>query len=132
MRVLSQHYERIVVWASNCPENFANRQALVGAELARLQGRETDAQLLYEQAVQLARKHGFTQNEAIAHELAAQFYAARGLETIAVACVRNARDCYERWGALSKVKQLDARYRLRARALPPRARRSTSPSLSWT
>ncbi len=115
---LSTHHARIVVGAASCPENFANREALVGAELARVQGRETDAQLLYEQAVQLARKHGFVQNEAIAHELAGQFYAARGLETIADACFRNARDCYERWGASSKVKQLDARYRLRAATLP--------------
>lgn len=117
-RELASHYARIVVWADHCPENFANRKALVGAEIARLEGRALDAQDLYEQAIRLARKHGFTQNEAIAHELAGRFHASRGLDTIADAYLSNARDCYERWGAASKVKQLDARYGTRTRALP--------------
>jgi predicted ATPase/signal transduction histidine kinase len=114
---LSTHYERIVIWAENCAENFANRKALVGAEISRLEGKDAEAQILYEQAVRLARKHGFLQNEAIANELAGKFYAARGLDTIADAYLRNARDCYERWGALSKVRALDARYPLRVSTL---------------
>ena len=62
---------------------------------------------LYEKAVGLAREHGFIQNEGLAHELAARFYAARGFETIANAYLRNARDCYLRWRADGKVHQLD-------------------------
>ncbi len=42
--------------------------------------------------------------------MAARFYATRGLEMIAHTYLRNARSCYDRWGALGKVKQLDARY----------------------
>jgi hypothetical protein len=42
--------------------------------------------------------------------VAAQFYSARGFETIARAYLCNARCCYDRWGAVGKVKQLDARY----------------------
>ncbi len=49
------------------------------------------------------------QNEALAHEVAARFYAARGVESIANAYLRNARNCYNRWGALGKVRQLDGR-----------------------
>ena len=62
---------------------------------------------LYEEAVQLAREHGFIQNEGIANELAARFYAARDLTTIADAYLRNARSCYVRWGADGKVRHLD-------------------------
>jgi hypothetical protein len=80
---------------------------MVDAEVARLEGRELDAERLYEQAIRLARKHGFIQNEGIANEIAARFYAARGLDTIADAYLRNARECYLRWGALGKVKQLE-------------------------
>ena len=57
-----------------------------------------------------ARENGFVQNEGLAHEVAARFYAARGVETIAHAYLRNARHCYLRWGALGKVRQLDQRY----------------------
>jgi GAF domain-containing protein len=65
---------------------------------------------LYEQAIQSARENGFIQNEGLAREVAARFYAAGGLEAIAHTYLRNARNCYDRWGALGKVKQLDDRY----------------------
>ena len=51
------------IWAENCPENFENRAALVGAEIARIEGRDLDAMRLYEQAIRSAREHGFVQNE---------------------------------------------------------------------
>ena len=83
---------------------------LVSAEIARIEGRELDAERLYEEAIRLAREHGFTQNEGIANEVAGRFYLDRGLETIGHACLRNARSCYLRWGAQGKVKQLDQLY----------------------
>jgi hypothetical protein len=101
------HHSQLALWAENCPANFANRAALVGAEIARLEGRELDAERLYEEAIRLARENGFIQNEGLANELAARFYGARGFETIAHAYLRNARYCYLRWGADGKVRQLD-------------------------
>ena len=51
--------------------------------------------------------NGFVQNEGLAYEVAARFYAARGFEKFADAYLRKARDCYLRWGADGKVRQLD-------------------------
>ena len=65
---------------------------------------------LYEQAIRSARANGFIHNEALANELAARFYAARGFEQIAHLCLRNARQGYLRWGADGKVRQLDEAY----------------------
>jgi len=107
LEAIAVHHQQLAVWAENCPENFANRAALVGAEMARIEGRELDAQRLYEHAIRSARDNGFTQNEALANELAAKFYLARGYETSGYAYLRNARYCYLRWGALGKVRQLD-------------------------
>jgi PAS domain S-box-containing protein len=107
LEALSAHHKQLQVWAENCPENFTNRAALVAAEMARLEGRGMDAMQLYEQAIESAREGGFVQNEALANEVAARFYLELGMETIAYAYLRNARNCYERWGALGKVKQLD-------------------------
>ena len=107
---LEVHYKQLQIWADNCPENFENRAALVGAEIARIQGRVVDAERLYEQAIRSARANGFVQNEALAYEVAARFYAARGFETFADAYLRNARNCYDRWGATGKVRQLEAQY----------------------
>src|SRR5438132_7938188 len=110
LEALASHLKQIAVWADNCPATFANRAALVGAELARLEERELDAERLYEEAIHSAREHGFVQNEGLAHEVAARFYAARGFDTFARAYLREARRCYLRWGASGKVRQLDETY----------------------
>ncbi len=108
--LLAAHREQLGEWAENCPSTFGDKHALVSAEIARLEGRDADAMRLYEQAIQSARNHGFVQNEGLAYEVAARFYAARGFETIATAYGRNARHCYLRWGADAKVRQLDRLY----------------------
>ena len=108
--LLIVHREQLREWAENHPPTFADKYALVSAEIARLEGRDADAMRLYEQAIQSARDNNFVQNEGLAHELAARFYAARGLERIAYVYLREARRCYLQWGAHGKVKQLDERY----------------------
>src|ERR1700754_2906588 len=108
--LLIVHREQLREWSDNYPPTFGDKHTLVSAEIARLEGRDADAMRLYEQATQSAREHGFVQNEALFHEVAARYYAARAFETIAHAYLRKARNCYNRWGALGKVKQLDERY----------------------
>jgi hypothetical protein len=108
--LLTTHREQLREWAENYPPTFADKNALVLAEIARLEGRAFDAMQLYEQAIQSARENGFVQNEALAQEVAARFYLARGFETIAHTYLSNARNGYDRWGAHGKVKQLDEHY----------------------
>jgi PAS domain S-box-containing protein len=104
---LGAHEQHLRDWAANCPQNFEDRAALVGAEIARIEGRPLDAMELYERAIHSARANGFVQNEGIANELAARFYATRGFEKIGRVYLRDARHCYLRWGAHGKVRQLD-------------------------
>src|ERR1700688_3385449 len=108
--LLTAHREQLREWADNYPPTFADKYALVSAEIARLEGRDADAMRLYEEAIRSARQQGFVQNEGVALEVAARFYAARGFETIAHPYLRNARHCYLRWGAWGKVLQLEQRY----------------------
>jgi PAS domain S-box-containing protein len=105
--LLTAHHEQLREWADNYPPTFGDKYALVSAEIARLEGRDADAMRLYEQAIRSARDHGFVQNEGLAHEVAARFFTARGFDTIAHACLREARRCYLRWGAFGKVRQLE-------------------------
>ena len=109
LKAVENNHRQLVIWKENCPENFGSSAALVGAEFARIEGRELDAERLYEEAINSAQEHGFVQNEAIAHEAAARFYSGRGLETIARGYLQNAWDGYMRWGALGKVKHLEQR-----------------------
>jgi PAS domain S-box-containing protein len=107
LEMLAAHHKQLDVWAENCPDNFENRAALVGAEIARIEGRELDAEHLYEQAIRSARANGFIHNEALANELASRFYAARGFEKIARVYLQDARYGYLRWGADGKVRQIE-------------------------
>ena len=65
---LAAHHRQLEIWAEHCPENFENRAALVGAEIARIEGRLLDAEQLYEQAIRSAHENGFVHNEAVANE----------------------------------------------------------------
>ncbi|MGF6759173.1 trifunctional serine/threonine-protein kinase/ATP-binding protein/sensor histidine kinase [Paraburkholderia sp. GAS42] len=107
---MAAHHRQLQIWTENCPENFGSRTALVGAEIARIEGRVVDAELLYEQAIHSAQENGFVHTEALANELASRFYAARGLEKVARVYLQDARYAYLRWGADGKVRQLEERY----------------------
>jgi len=107
LEALAAHHRQLQEWAENCPENFENRAVLVGAEIARIEGRNFDAMRLYEHAIRSANANGFVHNEAVASELAARFYLVRGFDLIARAYLRKARYDYLRWGADGKVRQLD-------------------------
>jgi PAS domain S-box-containing protein len=104
---LTDHHQQLEMWAQHCPANFEHRTALVSAELARIEGRPIDAEHLYETAIRSAHENGFIHNEAVANECAARFYSTRGLAKIAHVYLRDARNCYLRWGADGKVRQLD-------------------------
>ncbi|WP_437821538.1 AAA family ATPase [Sorangium sp. So ce1078] len=104
---LVAHHQQLEVWASSCPENFGDRAALVGAEIARIGGAWDRAARLYEQAIRAARESGFVHNEALAYEIASRFYRMGGFDLFADTYLREARACYARWGADGKVKQID-------------------------
>ena len=108
--LLMAHQEQLREWAESYPPTFGDKHALVSAEIARLEGRDAEAIRLYEQAVRSAHDQGFVQNEALAREIGARFYAARGVEEIAHFYLWSARNCYLQWGAHGKVRQLDERY----------------------
>ena len=132
--LLTVHREQLREWAENYPPTFADKHALVSAEIARIEGRDArrDAICTTRPFNPLAST-ALSRTRALAHELAARFYAARGVETIAHAYLRNARYCYLRWGADGKLRQLDQLYPHLARDGPSasnRHNRHAGPS-SW-
>jgi predicted ATPase/signal transduction histidine kinase len=98
------------MWAEHCPENFQQKYDLVEAEKARVLSKSWEASELYDRAIQGAREQGFIHEEAIAYERAAEFYLSIGREEIGRFYMKNAHHCYSRWGAVAKVKALEAEY----------------------
>jgi signal transduction histidine kinase len=109
-RALVFHYEQLALWVGNYRAIFASKKALVGAEVARLEGRLLDAESLYEEALRSARLNGFIYKEGLTYELAARFYGGRGFDTFSNEYLQSARSCYLRWGAERKVRYMDLKY----------------------
>ncbi|MCY1083653.1 trifunctional serine/threonine-protein kinase/ATP-binding protein/sensor histidine kinase [Archangium lansingense] len=107
---LRQHHQQLAEWASHCAGNFLAPERILFAELARVTGRREEAMGAYEEAIHSAREHGFIQNAALACELASNYWRERRFQTIAETYARSAREAYRRWGALGKVKHLEARW----------------------
>jgi PAS domain S-box-containing protein len=104
------------------PETFGPRLALVAAEVARVEGRDLEAMCRYDEAIASAREGGFVHVEALTNEAAARFYRQRRSTIAAAAHLRVARDAYQRWGAVAKVKELEAAHpELRAECSGPPA-----------
>lgn len=90
--------------------NYLHKYHLVEAEKARVLGQFFEAEEFYERAIAGAAENEFIQEEALAYELAAKHYLARGREKIARTYMKEAHYCYDRWGAKAKVKDLEKRY----------------------
>ncbi|MGP9810233.1 trifunctional serine/threonine-protein kinase/ATP-binding protein/sensor histidine kinase [Rhodopseudomonas sp. NSM] len=100
-------HRHMAEWETHCRENFEGRAAVLAAEIARIENRPFDAIRLYEEAIGSSRRYGFVQNEAVAHERAAQFHQHQGFQTGYEAHLVKARDCYHRWGAAGKASQIE-------------------------
>ncbi|MCU6665638.1 trifunctional serine/threonine-protein kinase/ATP-binding protein/sensor histidine kinase [Silvania hatchlandensis] len=106
-RQIHLHYDKIALWARINPGIFADKEALIYAEIVRLDGMNSIALEQYEKAVRLSREGGFNPFNALAHELAGRFAHACGYTTAADAHFRGAMTAWGRSGAQSKVRQLE-------------------------
>jgi len=118
LAALRAHCDQLRIWADNSPESFGQHADLIEGELLRIEDAPLDALRKYEKAAAGARAHGFVQIEALSYEAAHRLNAQLGLPMSASSSLRAARDCYVKWGAAGKVKQLERTHaELRAAAL---------------
>ncbi|HIJ85503.1 MAG TPA: GAF domain-containing protein, partial [Magnetococcales bacterium] len=104
------HQQRMARWADMAPMNFAHKYHLIEAEKLRVMDRGDVARDHYDRAILLAHEHGFLNEEALALELAGCFYQGRKWTSLARHYMREARHAYACWGALAKVRDLEARF----------------------
>jgi len=102
--------EKLKNWAANAPMNYQHKWELVEAEYHRIKGQNMEAMALYDRAIAQAQEHGYLQEEALANELAAQFYLDWDKHKIAKVYLCDAHYCYTHWGATAKVQDLEASY----------------------
>jgi predicted ATPase/signal transduction histidine kinase/tRNA A-37 threonylcarbamoyl transferase component Bud32 len=102
--------EQMKKWAEHAPYNFQHKYEIVEAEKARVLGQVNVAMNLYDSAIAGASTNGYTQEQAIFNEIAAKFYLELGKANIAKIYMTEAYYGYVRWGAMTKVEDIEKRY----------------------
>jgi len=101
---------KMETWAHHAHENYLHKYYLVEAERARILGNHGDAREHYDRAIEGAKENKYLNEEALANELAGRYYLSRNQNPIALFYLQEARYAYQRWGAVAKVEDLEAKY----------------------
>ena len=100
---------KMETWASSSAWNFEHKLCLLRAEKMSNAGDGEGATTAYERAIQLAKEHGFVNEEALACECYGNFSRrVTGDETSARHQYAKAYQAYLKWGALRKCEDLKA------------------------
>jgi predicted ATPase/GAF domain-containing protein/tRNA A-37 threonylcarbamoyl transferase component Bud32 len=117
LKQVAENQKMMRYWADHAPMNFQHLYDLVEAEKACVLDEPFSAMKDYDCAIAGSKKHEYIQYEALANELAANFYLTTKKEAISIGreeigklYLRNAHHCYLRWGSKAKVKQLEEEY----------------------
>lgn len=110
LQQVAENQEIMQKWANYAPMNQLHRFYLVEAEKNRVLAQTTAAMEFYDLAIAAAKENGYIQDAALSNELAAKFYLDWGKEKVAQVYMEEAYYCYARWGAKTKVEDLEKRY----------------------
>ncbi|CAB9529889.1 Histidine kinase [Seminavis robusta] len=90
--------------------NCLHKLLILMAEMSTFDSDHDTIGKAYDKAVMTAGRSGFSQDEALANELAASFFLSVGNFPKASNYLTRAHELYESWGAHGKVKQLEEKY----------------------
>ena len=107
---VTANQQKMEMWAHHAPMNHLHKFYLVEAERCRVLGQDGDAREYYDKAITLAQENGYLNEKALAYELAGKFYLAKHQNRLASVYLQDAHYTYQQWGAIAKVKHLEARY----------------------
>jgi tetratricopeptide (TPR) repeat protein len=94
-------------WSECNKWNFENKYLLLEGEMMHSSGYYEQASQFYERSIISARTHKFVHEEAIACEVAANFYYKRGIHQKAYSFFAHSIVCYKKWGALAIASRVE-------------------------
>ena len=107
---LKPHLDKLVTWSNENAKTFADKEALLRAEIFRLEGEMALAAEQFERAIALSREEQFHHINGLACELAARMAYDRNMSFAGDAYIKGAMVAWDRWGASAKVRQLETAY----------------------
>ncbi|OQW92164.1 MAG: hypothetical protein BWK79_15260, partial [Beggiatoa sp. IS2] len=131
--LIDKQLARFEIWSTYCEANCLHKKLLIQAEKARILGQHEEAMNWYDQAIASAKQYEFTNNEALANELAAKFWLKQNKPRFAALYLREAHYAYTLWGSLAKIKDLEQKYpQLTVTSTSPRSPGTTTTHSSTT
>jgi len=107
---IDANQQKLKNWARHAPGNCLHKYDLVEAMRHQLLGRKGKAIDSFDRAIKGAAKNGYIRDEAMACELAAEFYLEWGKESVATGYILEAYAGYIRWGATAVAARLQSRH----------------------
>lgn len=98
-------------WSKFCNDNFIHKILLIKAEIARINSNNDQAMNFYDESIKKAKEYEYKNIEAIANECAGKYYLSKNMNKVAGFYLLEARNCYFSWGAITKVKHLEEKYK---------------------
>lgn len=86
--------------------NWENKALLLAAENMYTKGDFISAASTYDKAISSANEHRFVHEEAIASELAGDFYYERNFQEKSIPFFKHSLKCYLKWGATAVAQRL--------------------------
>ncbi|MCP4129804.1 MAG: AAA family ATPase [bacterium] len=110
LKKINEILKKFKKWGDANKYNYLHKYKLLSAELAQLKGKTKEAAKLYDEAIKVANKNSFIQEEAVANECAAKFYIDQDDDEKASKYMTEAYYCFRSWGAAPKLRYLEDTY----------------------
>eukprot|EP00550_Attheya_septentrionalis_P002478 CAMPEP_0198284428 /NCGR_PEP_ID=MMETSP1449-20131203/3902_1 /TAXON_ID=420275 /ORGANISM="Attheya septentrionalis, Strain CCMP2084" /LENGTH=1270 /DNA_ID=CAMNT_0043981491 /DNA_START=164 /DNA_END=3976 /DNA_ORIENTATION=+ len=110
-KIAMKSLKMIKKWSQLSPYNCLQKLFLLKAEAAILKRCYSKAEKYYYEALVYSRKHGFLNDEALAHERLGLFLSEKKNDKAAFDQLTSAKELYEQWGAYAKVKHIRRKLR---------------------
>ncbi|MBY0377858.1 MAG: GAF domain-containing protein, partial [Gammaproteobacteria bacterium] len=107
---LEKLHRAVKSWVKFCPENFAECEVLMRAELAGLKGNLKKALKLYDEAIELAVQYKLPEYACLAAQRALKLCVAANQPELTYQYANKAVALYADWGAFGVVKMLQEKY----------------------
>jgi hypothetical protein len=109
-RKLNMLARKLRSYAEGCPDNFLHKSLLLLAEVKRYQNDTVSAERLYNEAIEMAVKYGYTNVQALAKVRLGQLYLAIDRKKLAGFYLQEAVYAYITWGATAIAALLAKQY----------------------
>lgn len=108
--IVNSNQRKLYRWMRYAPQNFRHRFLTVQGVLRMKRGKKEMAVKSLTEALQIAQKQGFVQDEALINELLGRCYEQTNQAMIRRMYIKNAYALFMEWGASTKGSQLKGRY----------------------